>query len=103
MRELQHQFQDLEIKENHFSVTLHFDNTPEKITIPYGAITSFFDPAVNFGIDFLSQNEVTTGTKNKNDENKTNIGNRETSMQKKRITPENKRSAEIVSLSEFKK
>jgi hypothetical protein len=100
---LQHQFQDLEIKENHFSVTLHFDNTPEKITIPYGAITSFFDPAVNFGIDFLAQNEVTTGTKNKNDENKTNIGNRETSMQKKRITPENKRSAEIVSLSEFKK
>jgi len=100
---LQHQFQDLEIKESYFSVTLHFDNIPEKITIPYDAITSFFDPSVNFGIDFLAQNDSTTDSKIYDVEEKMVSDNRDTSIKKQNIPLEEKKSAEVVSLSEFKK
>ncbi len=100
---LQHQFQDLEIKESYFSVTLHFDNIPEKITIPYDAITSFFDPSVNFGIDFLAQNNSTTDTKINNEEENIILDNRDRSVKQQNIKLEEKKSAEVVSLSEFKK
>ncbi len=100
---LQHQFQDLEIKESYFSVTLHFDNIPEKITIPYDAITSFFDPSVNFGIDFLAQNDSTTDSKINDVEEKMVSDSRDTSIKKQNIPLEEKKSAEVVSLSEFKK
>ncbi|MGB0574281.1 MAG: ClpXP protease specificity-enhancing factor SspB [Hyphomicrobiales bacterium] len=100
---LQHQFQDLEIKESYFSVTLHFDNIPEKITIPYDAITSFYDPSVNFGIDFLAQNDSTTESKINDVEEKIVSDNRDTSIKKQNIPLEEKKSAEVVSLSEFKK
>lgn len=100
---LQHQFQDLEIKESYFSVTLHFDNIPEKITIPYDAITSFFDPSVNFGIDFLAQNNSTTDTKINNEEENIILDNRDRSVKQQNIKLQEKKSAEVVSLSEFKK
>lgn len=100
---LQHQFQDLEIKESYFSVTLHFDNIPEKITIPYDAITSFYDPSVNFGIDFLAQNDSTTESKINDVEEKIVSDNRDTSLKQQNIPFEEKKSAEVVSLSEFKK
>ena len=100
---LQHQFQDLEIKESNFSVTLHFDNIPEKITIPYDAITSFFDPSVNFGIDFLAQSDSITDTKIKDEAENIILNNRDTSLKQQSIKLEEKKSADIVSLREFKK
>ncbi len=100
---LQHQFQDLEIKESYFSVTLHFDNIPQIITIPYDAITSFFDPSVNFGIDFLAQNNSTTDTKIHDEKEKIILDNRHISVKQQNIKLEEKKSAEVVSLSEFKK
>ena len=54
---LHHQFHDLEVKPKYFSVTLHFDNIPEKILVPYEAILKFYDPAANFGIDFNLYNQ----------------------------------------------
>ena len=100
---LQHQFQDLEIKESCFSVTLHFDNIPEKITIPYDAITSFFDPSVNFGIDFLAQSDSITDKKIKDEAENIIPNSRDTSLKQKNIKLEEKKSADVVSLSEFKK
>jgi len=100
---LQHQFQDLEIKESYFSVTLHFDNIPEKITIPYDAITSFYDPSVNFGIDFLPQSDSITDTKIKDEAENIILDNRDTSSKQQNIKLEEKKSADVVSLSEFKK
>jgi len=100
---LQHQFQDLEIKESYFSVTLHFDNIPEKITIPYDAITSFYDPSVNFGIDFLTQSDSITDTKIKDEAENIISDNRDTSSKQQNIKLEEKKSADVVSLSEFKK
>jgi uncharacterized protein len=49
---LEHQFWDLEVSEHCFSVTLSFQNKPERLTIPFEAITAFADPAVKFGLQF---------------------------------------------------
>jgi uncharacterized protein len=49
---LEHQFWDLDVTEERFSVTLSFQNRPERLTIPFDAITAFADPAVKFGLQF---------------------------------------------------
>lgn len=49
---LEHQFWDLEVKEDEFSVTLSFKNRPERLTIPFEAIGTFVDPSVKFGVEF---------------------------------------------------
>ncbi len=49
---LEHQFWDLDVREDGFSVTLSFRNRPERLTIPFEAITSFVDPSVKFGVEF---------------------------------------------------
>jgi len=49
---LQHQFWGLQVDEDAFSVSLSFNKRPELLHIPYSAISSFFDPAVQFGLQF---------------------------------------------------
>jgi hypothetical protein len=49
---LQHQFWDLEIGKDGFSVTLSFQRQPERLTIPFAAVRSFADPSVNFSLEF---------------------------------------------------
>ena len=49
---LQHQFWDLEVRPQSFSVTLSFQRRPERLTIPFAAIRSFTDPSVEFGLQF---------------------------------------------------
>jgi hypothetical protein len=55
---LEHQFWDLEVEEDHFAVTLSFQNRPERLTVPFEAITAFTDPSVKFGLQF----QATDGT-----------------------------------------
>jgi hypothetical protein len=49
---LQHQFWDLDVKEDSFEVGLSFGGIPERLTVPFAAIKGFFDPAVQFGLQF---------------------------------------------------
>jgi hypothetical protein len=49
---LQHQFWALEVGDDAFSVTLSFQGRPEKLTVPFVAVTSFADPSVQFGLQF---------------------------------------------------
>jgi hypothetical protein len=49
---LQYQFWDLKVTDQIFEVGLSFGGVPEKITIPFAAIKSFFDPSVQFGLQF---------------------------------------------------
>jgi len=49
---LQHQFWDLVVTDDHFEVGLSFGGIPERLVIPFGAITRFFDPSVQFGLQF---------------------------------------------------
>lgn len=52
---LQHQFWDLNVSEHAFEVGLSFSGVPERLLIPYDAITTFFDPSVQFGLKFETQ------------------------------------------------
>lgn len=49
---LQHQFWDLMVAENYFEVGLAFGGVPEKLVVPFTAIKGFFDPSVEFGLQF---------------------------------------------------
>ncbi|HHG90494.1 MAG TPA: hypothetical protein ENJ90_08460 [Devosia sp.] len=57
---LQHQFWNLEVYEKFFEVELSFDNAPEKLIIPYAAVKGFFDPSVQFGLQFEVAGEEST-------------------------------------------
>ena len=56
---LEHQFWDLEVAEDHFAVTLSFQGRPERLTVPFEAITSFTDPSVKFGLQFQPGEGIT--------------------------------------------
>ena len=49
---LQHQFWDLEVGEDSFSVTLSFQKQLERLVIPFAAVRGFADPSVNFALEF---------------------------------------------------
>jgi hypothetical protein len=49
---LQHQFWDLIVTEQAFEVGLSFGGIPERVLVPFEAVTAFFDPAVQFGFQF---------------------------------------------------
>jgi uncharacterized protein len=49
---IQHQFWDLTITDSQFSLMLSFNNIPEKLVVPYDALTAFADPSVKFGLQF---------------------------------------------------
>jgi len=51
---LQHQFWDLEVGEDSFSVTLSFQKQFERLVIPFAAVRSFADPSVNFSLEFAA-------------------------------------------------
>lgn len=49
---LEHQFWDLTVDDERFSVGLSFSQSPEKLTVPFEAVTRFYDPSVQFGLQF---------------------------------------------------
>jgi hypothetical protein len=57
---LQHWFDNLDVTEDGFSVTLNFGDRPEPLWIPYDAIRTFVDPSVEFGLRFETHEEDDT-------------------------------------------
>jgi hypothetical protein len=55
---LQHQFWDLVVNDYGFEVGLSFGGITERLNIPFEAVKGFFDPSVQFGLQF---EEVTEG------------------------------------------
>jgi hypothetical protein len=61
---------------------LSFGGIPEKLGIPFEAISGFFDPSVQFGLQF---EEVTEGEERPSPANAQNAQDRP--LKKKRVTP----------------
>lgn len=55
---LQHQFWDLKVTDEHFEVGLSFGGVPETLLVPFEAIKSFFDPSIQFGLQFETIGET---------------------------------------------
>lgn len=49
---IQHQFWDLGVEQDQFVVTLSFNKRPERLVIPFAAMTAFADPSIKFGLQF---------------------------------------------------
>lgn len=49
---MQHQFWDLVVTEQLFEVGMSFGEVAEKLVIPFSAIRGFYDPSVNFELEF---------------------------------------------------
>ncbi|MGA8398373.1 MAG: ClpXP protease specificity-enhancing factor SspB, partial [Stellaceae bacterium] len=49
---LQHQFWDLDVGDETFSVSLSFDKQVERLSVPFVAVKSFADPSVEFALAF---------------------------------------------------
>jgi uncharacterized protein len=86
---LQHQFWDLTVQDDLFSVTLKFHGRPSRLVVPLAAITAFGDPSVNFGL----QLKGAVGAE----------GKRHGTDRSGESAPENQRSGEVIALDTFRK
>lgn len=98
---LQHQFEDLKVEKEGFSVKLSFDKQPEVIYIPFNCITSFTDPSVNFSLQFKQQinqevEKILSATFEKETDNKSTKQKNRTNLKEEKI------SGEIISLDKFR-
>jgi uncharacterized protein len=49
---LQFQYWDLKVTDSGFEVGLSFSDVPERLEIPFSAVRGFYDPSVNFELEF---------------------------------------------------
>lgn len=54
---IQHQYWALKVKDDYFEVTLTFKKLPAPLHIPFEALTAFFDPGVQFGLQFRAEGD----------------------------------------------
>ena len=102
---LENQFWDLSVEEDHFAVTLSFQNKPERLVIPFEAILSFADPAVKFGLQFQQvspANEAGEATVASNSDDESDSEADAAPAAAKKAKPADK-SAQVVTLDQFRK
>ena len=92
---IQHWFDNLEVREDGFSITLNFGDQPEPIQIPFDAIQTFVDPSVEFGLRF--ENQDMDEDEEEADDTKPSAEATETSDEEPR------QQAEVVSLDQFRR
>ena len=90
---IQHQYEDLNVTDAGFAITLAFGDNPEPLYIPYDAIKTFVDPSVEFGLRFET---------NEDDDDQDDAPEAPMEvMADPEDTP--KKDAEVVSLDQFRK
>ena len=95
---VQHWFDNLEITDDGFSITLNFGDNPEPLYIPFMALRTFVDPSVEFGLRFEQPEEET------NDANATTLYVAEAPMHENaEPSDEPKTDGQVVSLDSFRK
>ncbi|MGK7652805.1 SspB family protein [Roseovarius sp. B08] len=97
---MQHWFDNLEVTDEGFTVTLNFGDSPETLYIPYDAIQTFVDPSVEFGLRFESQEEA----EDEDDDDTEEDGPMdEDGIEAEEDDVAKPRDAEVVSLDSFRK
>ncbi len=92
---MQHWYENLDVGQDGFAVTLNFGDQPEPLYIPYDAIKTFVDPSVEFGLRFETGEDEEDG-------DDPDPGNGPGS-DKTTSNSEPRADAEIVSLDRFRK
>ena len=97
---IQHWFDNLDVTDEGFSITLNFGETPEPLYIPYESIKTFVDPSVEFGLRFEQQED--DGEDDEDGDEDDAVG--EAPMEEMAEPDPNSRpEAEVVSLDKFRK
>lgn len=85
---LQHQFWDLGVTEHSFEVGLSFSGVPERLLIPFDALSGFFDPSVQFGLKFdLNEGEEAEAVDESQPSTPTKVGPRGAASEPAEIKP----------------
>jgi len=100
---LQHQYWGLEIGDDVFEVELSFNDRPEKIVIPYVCIKGFFDPSVQFGLQFENDSDIEQAEVPVEPESSTVANNDETESMPVAAVASGGGSADVVVLDAFRK
>lgn len=54
---IQQWFENLDVTDTGFSITLNFGNNPEPLVIPFDALCTFVDPSLEFGLRFETHSD----------------------------------------------
>lgn len=103
---IQHWFDNLEVTEDGFGITLNFGDSPEPLYIPYDSIRTFVDPSVEFGLRFETQ-EVSDDLDDEDfdddDGEDADVTELDPQVKPSKSTADEPKEAEIVSLDKFRK
>ncbi|WP_298674754.1 SspB family protein [uncultured Lentibacter sp.] len=93
---IQHWFEDLQVNDDGFCVTLNFGDAPEKLCVPYDSIKTFVDPSVEFGLRFETSEDD-------DDFEDDDTQEPEELPSESREPTSQKHEADVVSLDQFRK
>lgn len=65
---LQHQFWELGVDDEAFTVTLRFGGRYEPLRVPFASLTAFLDPSAEFGLNFAAPEETAAEAADEADE-----------------------------------
>ena len=90
---MQHWYDNLDVTDNGFHITLNFGDQPEPLYIPYDAIITFVDPSVEFGLRFETHDSYDDEDEDDDDFDADDSD----------APNENKAAGQVVSLDQFRK
>jgi hypothetical protein len=95
---IQHWFDNLEVTNDGFTITLNFGDNPETLYVPYDAIKTFVDPSVEFGLRFETQEEDVVAPMAEVEE-----APMDEMVEPEDVQDDKPKEAEVVSLDQFRK
>lgn len=95
---MQHQFWNLTVDDQKFSLELSFNHQRETLVIPFDAITAFADPSVQFGLQFdLNASDLLGAEDAEVSEEKTSEASED------EPAAEEQKAGEVITLDAFRK
>ncbi|WP_342075992.1 ClpXP protease specificity-enhancing factor SspB [Yoonia sp. SS1-5] len=94
---IQHWFDDLNVTNEGFTITLNFGDNPETLYIPYDAIKTFVDPSVEFGLRFETEEHA------EDEAEPVEEAPMQEMVEPEDDEPGDRQEAEVVSLDKFRK
>lgn len=91
---MQHWYDNLDVTDDGFHITLNFGDQPEPLYIPYDAIITFVDPSVEFGLRFETHDSYDHDDDEDDDDFDADDSD---------APNENKAAGQVVSLDQFRK
>ena len=88
-------FENLNVTEKKFEISLNFNNKVERLTIPFNSLELFADPSVDFAISFNQVNSILNSETHDDEEPNDQINIKKDKFSKK--------SENVIDLKNFKK